>query len=68
MKKILFVFLFLMSCASVSKPTLVEPTQDESCDIDNECCLVNGERWCCFDDGKKIRCAKDQHVPLGDVE
>lgn len=62
-----FIFLLLMvSCAGVT-PNLIndEPQETKQCDVDSECCDVDGDRWCCFDDGKKIRCWKDHEPVLG---
>ena len=57
MRSILTCLLLMTACASSSQTILNGGTSNvEQCDISDECCEVDGDRWCCFDDGKKIRC------------
>ena len=66
MKRFTLALLFFAACAST--PQIVKIVSgpapaEKQCDIADECCEVEGETWCCFDNGKRIRCWKGTGLP-----
>lgn len=71
-KAIAVIVLVLSACATSKGGPVLTPENSgpkpQTCDVADECCDIDGETWCCFDNGARIMCCKDQHCPLGNVE